>query len=95
MIQWVKDVIARAKRPPMPAIPHDHVTVGLKWIWRVDKWIEVCDTCGGNCGQCGITGRVGNPGFSLDEVIKTGGWDKNPPAGLGQKYYSPFKPWRK
>lgn len=35
--------------------------------WRKGKtreggetWIEVCDFCGANCGQCGLTERLGN-----------------------------------
>jgi hypothetical protein len=45
------------------------------------QWREVCDTCGGNCGQCGMTERLGNPGFSLDRIIEKTGMNK-PVAGL-------------
>lgn len=70
----------RQSRPPKPV---DDVQAGLKWVWMgEDGWREVCSFCGGNCGQCGITGRVGNVPASLNEIIKNGGWDKNTPAGL-------------
>lgn len=55
---------------------------GTVWARTVDGgWREICDTCGGNCGQCGMTERLGNPGFSLDRIINKTGMN-NPPAGL-------------
>ena len=53
------------------------------FVWRkVEKvWRQVCDTCGGNCGQCGITGRIGNIAPSMDYLIVSTGMN-NPPAGL-------------
>lgn len=30
-----------------------------------------CTTCGGNCGQCGDTGFLGNIGFSFDHLVNT------------------------
>lgn len=54
---------------------------GTVWAKAADGWREVCDTCGGNCGQCGMTERLGNPGFSLDRIIKKTGMN-NPVAGL-------------
>jgi hypothetical protein len=47
----------------------------------------VCDTCGGNCGQCGITGKLsrlnpnGTPAASLDWLVKATHMDQ-PVAGL-------------
>lgn len=32
-------------------------------------WIWVCDFCGGNCGQCGMTSIVGNVGFSMQTMV--------------------------
>ena len=32
---------------------------GYRWIWHDGRWHEVCDFCGGNCGQCGNTSRLG------------------------------------
>lgn len=30
-----------------------------------------CTTCGGNCGQCGMTSVYGNIGFSIDHLAQT------------------------
>jgi len=29
----------------------------------------VCSTCGGNCGQCGVTDTIGNVPFCFDTLI--------------------------
>lgn len=55
-----------ARRPK----PKDDARAGLRWIWseELQKYIEVCEFCGGNCGQCAITARVGHcipPSMSL------------------------------
>jgi hypothetical protein len=56
---------------------------GTIWAQTVEGgWREVCDTCGGNCGQCGMTERLGNPGFSLDRIIAKTGMN-NPVNGIG------------
>jgi len=31
---------------------------GVDWKSYAGKWYMVCDYCGGNCGQCGLTGYV-------------------------------------
>jgi hypothetical protein len=41
-----------------------------EFIKRVDG-VVVCKTCGGNCGQCGVTSTVGNVAFSLDTIIES------------------------
>jgi hypothetical protein len=65
-----------------PPITHEMKMRGTSWARTVGGgWREVCDTCGGNCGQCGMTERLGNPGFSLDRIIAKTGMN-NPPAGL-------------
>jgi len=34
---------------------------GLIWIQdHTGEWYKACAFCGGNCGQCGVTGEVGN-----------------------------------
>lgn len=43
---------------------------GNKMRWIDDRWIEVCATCGGNCGQCGTSVAMGVPA-SMDTVIET------------------------
>lgn len=63
--------------------PKDDKLKGLMWVWSDEEgWYEVCDFCHGNCGQCGITGRVGNRPYSLDAIVKNGHWDKGTHAGL-------------
>lgn len=38
-------------------------------IMRRNNGQWVCTTCGGNCGQCGMTDFIGNPGFSFDRIV--------------------------
>lgn len=38
-------------------------------IMRRDNGQWVCTTCGGNCGQCGMTDFIGNVGFSFDRIV--------------------------
>ncbi len=40
------------------------------------SWIWVCDFCGGNCGQCGMTSIVGNVGFSMQRIVTSSGMDR-------------------
>lgn len=39
-----------------------------------EQWVEVCDFCGANCGQCGMTARLGNfsgPGSQImDQLVE-------------------------
>lgn len=58
-------------------------------IWRLveysdgsRQWRKVCDFCGGNCGQCGLTDTIGNIPFSLDRMVKKGNWDSGKHFGL-------------
>jgi hypothetical protein len=39
-------------------------------------WIWICDICGGNCGQCGMTSIVGNVGFSMQRIVTSSGMDR-------------------
>lgn len=57
-----------------PPITHEMKMRGTAWARTVDGgWREVCNFCGGNCGQCGMTERLGNPGFSFDRIIDNSG----------------------
>jgi hypothetical protein len=38
-------------------------------------WVAVCDTCAGNCGQCGTSIGMGIP-FDFDYMIEKNNWDK-------------------
>lgn len=61
-----------------PPISTEMQRLGLTWAYITDpngpasngRWIEVCDFCGGNCGQCGMTGRIGNIPFDMERMIK-------------------------
>ena len=46
------------------------------------EWREVCDFCHGNCGQCGLTGRIGNIPASMQAMIDNGNWASGLHAGL-------------
>ena len=54
----------------------------LIWILHKDEWREVCDFCHGNCGQCGLTDRIGNIPASMDAIVKNGDWKSGRHAGL-------------
>jgi len=62
MITWfLKHIVLDLKilqrddiRPPKPKAKFgDYV------IWSEDQWLQVCNTCGGNCGQCGTSRNMG------------------------------------
>lgn len=57
-----------------PVRTHEMRSRGTIWAkTATGGWREVCDFCGGNCGQCGMTERLGNPGFSFDRIIDKSG----------------------
>ena len=60
-----------------PQVTDEMRRLGLVWKQVDDEFIQVCYTCGGNCGQCGITGRIGNVPPSLDRIIETTQNDPN------------------
>lgn len=64
-----------------PPVTHEMAMRGTGWTRRDGVWCEYCTTCGGNCGQCGMTERLGNPGFDLDHIVKATGMNQ-PVAGL-------------
>lgn len=43
---------------------------GTKFKWIDNHWVEICDTCGGNCGQCGWSIGRGVPA-SMDNLIQS------------------------
>ncbi len=53
------------KRPVVAPEPR----LGNRMRWIDDQWVEVCDFCGGNCGQCGTSVGAGIP-FSMDTLIQ-------------------------
>jgi hypothetical protein len=49
---------------------------GTVWAWfggSNPTWRPVCDFCGGNCGQCGLTGDVGNVPFNFQRIVNNSG----------------------
>lgn len=46
--------------PQQPAITLEMQLKGLEWKLHEGQWRPVCGTCKGNCGQCGLTGIIGN-----------------------------------
>ena len=56
---------------------------GFKWSYNIfdNGWRIVCDTCGGNCGQCGLTDKLGNIQTDLGTLIQNTEMYK-PPAGF-------------
>ncbi len=70
-----------------PVVTLEMKQAGLTWALVTyedgsKEWGEVCDFCHGNCGQCGITGRVGNIAADLGAIVKNGNWDSGNHAGL-------------
>ena len=56
----------------------------------------VCATCGGNCGQCGVTDTIGNVPFSFSTLVDS--VEKGRPAlrvieGGGEPAYEKGDPW--
>lgn len=58
-------------KPRLPPLPN-----GYMWRKIGGEWRQVCDTCGGNCGQCGDTGKLGNVPADMDFIIKKTGMNK-------------------
>ena len=67
--------------PWRPKVTQSMKAKGLTWAFCINKdgstsWREVCNFCGGNCGQCGITGRIGNVPFNFNRIVKNSGMKK-------------------
>jgi hypothetical protein len=62
----------RVRHPLSPKVTDEMRASGLKWHRLPDgRWAEVCDFCGGNCGQCGLTSRIGcEVPASMSEMAK-------------------------
>jgi hypothetical protein len=54
---------------------------GFVWQQIGETWYPVCDTCGGNCGQCGTSLGMGIPA-SLGTIVKSTDMDSGNHAGL-------------
>jgi hypothetical protein len=69
--------------PIAPPLTIEMKQRGTVWGRTVDGgWREVCDTCGGNCGQCGMTERLGNMPVDLMRLVRKTGMDQ-PVNGIG------------
>lgn len=42
---------------------------GVDWAAVAGTWYMVCIMCGGNCGQCGLTGYVDNVPADMQNII--------------------------
>jgi hypothetical protein len=42
---------------------------GVDWQNYAGGWYIVCTFCGGNCGQCGLTGYVDQVPASMEQMI--------------------------
>lgn len=42
---------------------------GVDWAIIGGRWYMVCKDCGGNCGQCGLTGYVDNVPAEMQNLI--------------------------
>lgn len=58
------------KKRQQPELTQEMQRAGLEWREVNGDWREVCDYCKGNCGQCGITQRVGNVHTTLDAIVE-------------------------
>lgn len=78
----MKTPTSTSSESPMPPISEDMKRRGLTWKACLNSelplrgsitprivWREVCDFCGGNCGQCGLTGRIDNVPFDFQRII--------------------------
>jgi len=77
--------IERERERTKPELTEKMRFNGFHWVWvtyadGTAGWHEACDTCGGNCGQCGTSLGMGLPA-SMDHLIQATGMNK-PPAGL-------------
>lgn len=71
MLNFLKRLFERT-----PALTKQMCALGFHWERTKYGWVEACDTCGGNCGQCGTSLGFGMPA-SIGAIVKNGGWDKN------------------
>lgn len=63
---WFKRTPARPPKPERKSKNQETVVV---WLDDKKRWVEVCSTCGGNCGQCGWSGGDGiSP--NMDHMIR-------------------------
>lgn len=56
------------KRPPMPKARPGNAMAWMTGQDGTGEWVEVCDFCGGNCGQCGTSVGMGVPP-SMDRMV--------------------------
>jgi hypothetical protein len=66
LFKWLLD---RWKSEPWPALTDDMIDRGLCWRKIDGEFYEVCEFCGGNCGQCGLTARIGNIPASMQAMV--------------------------
>lgn len=65
-----------------PEVTQEMKNRGTTWRKLEDAWVEVCDFCGGNCGQCGLTGRLGNIPASFERIVNNSGMTTGKAVGF-------------
>lgn len=56
-------------KPELPPVTADMKARGLAWRKIDGEFCLVCGFCGGNCGQCGLTHRIGNIPADMQTMI--------------------------
>jgi len=69
MWPFKKRITRQAPKPdPTPPLTERMQALGFHWRRIGNDWVEACNTCGGNCGQCGTSLGMGVPA-SMDCLI--------------------------
>lgn len=76
--------VRRERERTKPPLTDKMRGAGFHWVWvtytdGTAGWHEACDTCGGNCGQCGTSLGRGLPA-SISHIAEA--TMNRPPAGL-------------
>lgn len=92
MFGWFKKKLKAMVDPP-PPLTERMKALGFHWVKIkirvpdcdgvpdfIETWMEACNTCGGNCGQCGTSLGMGLP-VDLEHMVKATGMN-NPVNGF-------------
>ncbi len=81
MLEWFKSLLGG--KPP--ELTEQMKSLGFRWQKIEGVWREMCNTCGGNCGQCGTSLGAGTAP-SLSSVVKSGNWQSGNHVGLPRSW---------
>lgn len=65
---YTKALAKRMGWDPPPPLTKEMRARGLVWGKAGDEWVQVCDFCGGNCGQCALP--IGNFPASMSRMVR-------------------------